>query len=207
MKTTYRGKEMKTTYMVCNENPKKNKKEEKSGDISVSNNHIYFYSDITTESILDLRKEIDAVSLEQKTLKLSYPKHEPIIYLHINSGGGYLIDGLNAMDMIMNNDVPIETIVEGMSASASTLLSIAGKYRKIQKNSFILIHQISSFMWGKQSELEDEIENIKLYESKILDFYEKHSNLKKKELKEIMKNEKFIDSTEALRCGFVDEII
>lgn len=198
---------MKTTYMVCNENPKKNKKDDNSGDISVSNNHIYFYSDITTESILDLRKEIDAVSLEQKILKLSYPKHEPIIYLHINSGGGYVTDGLNAMDMIMNNDVPIETIVEGISASASTLLSMAGKYRKIQRNSMILIHQISSIMWGKQSDLEDEVENIKLYESKILDFYEKHSNLKKKELKEIMKNEKFIDSAEALRCGFVDEII
>jgi ATP-dependent Clp protease, protease subunit len=197
---------MKTAYM-CGEKPNKTKKDDKSGDISVSNNHIYFYSDITSDSILDLRKEIDAVSLEQKTLKLSYPKHEPIIYLHINSGGGYVTDGLNAMDMIMNNDVPIETIVEGMSASASTLLSIAGKHRKIQKNSFILIHQISSIMWGKQSDLEDEVENIKLYESKILDFYEKHSNLKKKELKEIMKNEKFIDSAEALRCGFVDEII
>jgi ATP-dependent Clp protease, protease subunit len=197
---------MKTAYM-CGEKPNKTKKDDKSGDISVSNNHIYFYSDITSDSILDLRKEIDAVSLEQKILKLSYPKHEPIIYLHINSGGGYVTDGLNAMDMIMNNDVPIETIVEGMSASASTLLSIAGKHRKIQKNSFILIHQISSIMWGKQSDLEDEVENIKLYESKILDFYEKHSNLKKKELKEIMKNEKFIDSAEALRCGFVDEII
>lgn len=197
---------MKTAYM-CGEKPNKTKKDDKSGDISVSNNHIYFYSDITSDSILDLRKEIDAVSLEQKILKLSYPKHEPIIYLHINSGGGYVTDGLNAMDMIMNNDVPIETIVEGMSASASTLLSIAGKHRKIQKNSFILIHQISSIMWGKQSDLEDEVENIKLYESKILDFYEKHSNLKKKELKEIMKNEKFIDSVEALRCGFVDEII
>jgi len=186
---------------------KKNEDKDNGGGISTTDNHIYFYDSVNTSSILDLRKEIAEISLEQKKMKLSFPTYEPIIHLHINTEGGYVTDGLNAMDFISNNDVPIETIVEGMCASAGTLLSVAGAYRKMQKNSVFLVHQIRGFMWGTQSEMEDEVHNIRLFDSKILEFYEKRSKLKLKDLKEMLKNEKMIDSNEALRYGFIDEII
>ena len=50
------------------------------------------------------------------------------------------------MDTIqtLKDSVDIITIIEGGCASAATLLSIVGTKRLITKNSFILIHQISS---------------------------------------------------------------
>lgn len=176
-------------------------------NVTTDNNNIYFYDDVNKNSILELRKNIYKVSIEQKKMKLIYPTFEPRIYLHINTDGGFLTDGLSIIDCIENNDVPIETIIEGISASAGTLLSVAGHYRKIQKYSVMLVHQIRSGVVGKQADLEDENENNKLYESKMLEFYERRTKLSKKELKEMMKNERIIDSKDALKYGFVDEII
>ena len=197
-------------YNMCEKIEKTKKKDNDScdnGGIETNDNHIYFYDEINPFTILSLRKEIYNVSNDQKKLKVTFSNLDLNIFLHINSGGGFVTDGLNAMDIIMNNSVPITTIIEGISASSATLLSMAGYHRQMQKNSIMLIHQIRSFMWGTQAELEDEIQNIKLLETKILDFYEKRSKLSRKELKEMMKTEKTFDSKDALKYGFIDEII
>ena len=73
-------------------------------------------------------------------------------------------------NIILNNDVPIHTIITGHACSAASILSIIGAKRYIAPNSYMLIHNISSGFWGKMHEMEDEMKNleniIKLY-SKI----------------------------------------
>lgn len=191
---------------VSTGNCKDGDKKKQSAIESISN-HIYFYSGVDCEDILDLRQAIMEVTLDQKKMQIDFPSYNPEIFLHINSGGGYVTDGLNAMDLISNNSIPITTIIEGHSASAATFLSMSGSHRLIQKNSLMLFHRMRGGFWGTHSEFEDAVENWALMEKKIVDFYLKRSKITKKELLEMMKHEKYIDADQALKYGFVDAII
>lgn len=71
------------------------------------------------------------------------------IYLHINSFGGSLYDAYAAVDTIKNLRVPVYSIIEGCAASAGTIISVVCTKRFIGKNAHMLIHQLSSSMWGK----------------------------------------------------------
>lgn len=172
-------------------------------------NHIWFNDDVSNESISKLIKVINArnFAFEQKQRDIFFGKLEPKpIYLHINSDGGTIYEGMAAVDCIRNSKIPIYTIIEGRAASAATFLSIAGKKRYITENSFLLIHQLSSQMWGKMSELEDEHQNNKFFMEKIYSIYSKYTTVPKKELKTIMKRDIWWDSNKALKYGFVDAI-
>jgi ATP-dependent protease ClpP protease subunit len=51
-------------------------------------------------------------------------------------------------------------VIEGCAASAGTIISVVCDKRFIGANAYILIHQLSSRMWGKISELEDEYNHL-----------------------------------------------
>jgi len=176
--------------------------------VETSNNSVYFYSEVTRPKILQLNKAINNLEsnlLNQKRLlKLKFPAD---IYLHINSFGGSVFAGLAAADYIKNSEVPVQSIVEGCVASAATLFSVVADHRQIRKNSFMLIHQLSSGMWGKYEEMKDAMDNNDLFMRVIKDIYEEHTKIPKRKLNEILKRDLWFDAETCLEYGLVDEII
>ena len=119
-------------------------------------NKIYLYDDITRDSILSVSKQIDEVTRQLKLLQLFYNlKDSPVIELHISSDGGEVSPALSLVDKIKTNELPIHTYIEGMVASAATLISVVGKKRFITPNSNILIHSVSGGIAGKIDAIED----------------------------------------------------
>ena len=112
-----------------------------------------------------------------------------------------------AVDHIRNSIVPVDTVINGCAASAATIMSVVGKSRYMQENSFMLIHQISSGMWGKFEELKDDMKNSELLMKKIVAIYEEHTNIPKKELAKILKHDLWWDAETCLKYGLIDEII
>ena len=175
--------------------------------VIVQNNRIYFYTSISSESILLLNRLIHALNIKLTKASIKY-NFEPIIYLHIQSDGGEIFPGLSGHDHIRNSKIPIYTIVDGYAASAATFLALAGKKRFITKNSSVLIHQLTvNEFWGKYEELLDECKNSQNLMKQIKDLYAEHSSLPKKKIDEIMKRELYFSSKECLRYNLVDEIL
>jgi ATP-dependent Clp protease, protease subunit len=175
--------------------------------VSRIGNHIYFYSEVTTDSICKLNKEIFEASQELKYISIDYEIEPPMLFIHINSLGGELEVTLGTYDIIRKSDIPITTIIEGQAASAATLISIAAQHRYIRKNSSMLIHQLSGGMWGTFSEMEDEMENTKEAMEKLRNIYRERTKIPKKDLDEILKHDRFFDSTICKKFGMVDKII
>lgn len=172
-------------------------------------NHIWFNDDVNNKSISQLIKIIHGKNLffETKKREAYYAKMEPKpLYLHINSYGGDLQEGMAGVDCIRNSKIPIYTIIEGQAASAATFLSVAGKKRYITENSILLIHQLSAGAWGKMDELEDEHQNNKFFMEKIYSLYSKYTTVPIKKLEKIMKRDIWWDSKKAIKYGFVDSI-
>jgi len=181
---------------------------DKDNVVEVVNNMIYFYSEVSRPKILELNKAINNLSInlvnQTNLLKTKTPGN---IYLHINSFGGSVFAGLAAADTIQASEVPVCTLVEGCVASAATLFSVVGTRRAIRKNSFMLIHQLSSGMWGKYEEQKDQMKNNDLLMDVIKNIYEQHTKIPKRKLREVLKRDLWLDAETCLEYGMVDEII
>ena len=125
-----------------------------SPDIDVVDNHIYFYTAVTQRSACELVQHLRKLNIRMQNQGVQFGT-DPRIYLHINSEGGEVFAALAAVDAIRNSVVPVTTIVEGCAASAATLMSVVGDERRIQRHAHMLIHQLSSDVWGKMAEIED----------------------------------------------------
>ena len=175
--------------------------------ISVQENKIYYYAGVNRDSAVELNKKI--AELESKSLSLSNSLdiNPPSIKILINSGGGSIVAGISSMDTILRSKVPIHTYVDGFVASSATFLSVVGTHRLMSRNSYMLIHQLSTNFWGTYSRFEDEKENLDLMMKTIKDVYKKYTKVPMKSLDEILKHDLLWDANKCLEYGLVDEII
>ena len=180
---------------------------EKNKKIERDANHIYFYSEVNRDSIYDLATLINEVEEENKALSFKMKIEDIPIYLHINSYGGCVFSAFNIIDVIESCTVPIYSIVEGCAASAGTLMSVVCDKKYIRKNSYMLIHQLSSGCWGKMCEIEDEVENLTDFMDKIKKIYMDNTKIPKKELTELLKHDLWLNSDKCLKYQLAEEIM
>lgn len=183
--------------------------EESCKGITEYNNTIYFYTDVTTESIMYLCKILQ--KLESKLLKMrdDYKLTEiPNIYLQIQSYGGDAYAGISGMNVLSNLKVHVITIVDGYVASAATFLLLGGKTRWMRQYSNILIHQVRTDYWGgKFDEMEDEVKNCEMLMSSLKNIYKEKSTLPKKMIDSILKKELNLTCDQCINYKLVDKIL
>lgn len=180
-----------------------------SSNIKVINNKILFYGEIDESTMLELNKtllELDAKLQNIKSLGFD-DNYDPVINLHINTFGGAIFAAFSSVDTIRRLKSKVNTYIDGSVASAGTLISSIGNKRYIGRHAHLLIHQLSSGIYGKFSEMEDEIFNCTNLMKLLKDFYKKNTNIPMKKLDELLKRDIWLNADECLKYGFVDEIV
>ena len=195
------------------DNDSKDKKKKETSDnisespgIKTQGNHVYYYASVTKKSCLELVVELKKIEKDLLKKYKDHKNHQEYIYLHINSNGGSVFAAFGVIDTIKNIKIPIISIIEGAAASAATLISVVCDYRIIYPTSYMLIHQLSSMYWGKMTEMEEEITNLKKLMDQIKNIYKKYTKIKEEDLEEILKHDYWWDSKYCLEVGLVDEI-
>ena len=183
----------------------KPKAEEKH--ISVQENKIYYYANVNRDSVSELNKKVGEIESKSLTLAYNLDINPPSIKIFINSGGGSITAGISSMDTILRSKVPVETYVDGFCASAATFISVVGSKRFMSRNSYMLIHQLSSSLWGKYSEIEDEKKNLDLMMETIKNVYKEYTKVPMRKLDEILKHDLLWDANTCLKYRLIDEII
>jgi len=185
------------------------KSEEADDDSSVETSgcKVYFYSEVSRDSVLSLNRQL--IDLSNKLLNAAnvYDIPIPHIKLHINSGGGSLLDGFAAVDYIKACKAPVHSIIDGSAASAATIMSVVAQKRSMHKHSFMLIHQLSGGAWGKYEDMVDDFKNSTLFMDTINQIYTQHTKIPLKTLKEMLKRDLWFDAKTCLKYGLVDEIL
>ena len=175
--------------------------------ISVQDNKIYFYSGVNRNACVELNKKIGELESKALTLSKTLGILPPSIKVFINSGGGSIVSGIASMDTMLRCKVPIETYVDGFSASAATFLTVVGEKRYMSRNSYMLVHQLSNTFWGTYANFEDEKKNLDMMMKTIKDIYKKYTKLPMSKLDEILKHDLMWDAKTCLEYGLIDEII
>jgi len=187
-----------------------------SGRVYCEENHIYFYDDVNTNSILELVKHIKnlnrKIKCELSEYNITYDtnaKNDVYIYLHINSFGGYVFDSLAAVDTIIKSEIPIISIIEGCAASAATFLSIVCQKRHMREHASMLIHQLSGGCWGTFEQMKDDMKNSKYLMKIIKDIYIKYTNdkLQEDKLDEFLQRDIWWAPKKCKKYGLIDEVI
>ena len=143
--------------------------DEDDGTVTIQGNHIYFHGEVNDKSMMAISIAIDQFNSETKAYRE--------IYLHIQSWGGYVHTALGTASAIVDSEIPVTTIVEGVAASAATIITIAGNNRKIRKNGCMMIHEIYGTLTGKKSVIDDDYINLQNLEKRVLDFFKERTNL------------------------------
>jgi ATP-dependent protease ClpP protease subunit len=169
-------------------------------------NHIYFYSEIDRNTIsklnILLREAEEYCIITALKLRIDLVP----IYLHIYSNGGYIHAAFSTIDVINSSKVPVYSIIEGATASAGTLISIVCKKRYIRPTAYMLIHQLTSEIWGKMDAIIDEYKNLTQLMKKITNIYIEYSSLTPKKLDKLLKHDLWLDAKKAIKYGLVDEL-
>jgi len=175
--------------------------------VETVDNHIYFYSTVGKSEVLQLNRRLRELNNELLRSAGLQSREPASIFLHINSYGGSVFDGMAAMDMVLSCQVPVVSIVDGCCASAATFMSVVAGKRLIPKHGFMLIHQLSAFTWGKFRELEDDHINFNKLMETIKAIYTEYTKIPEDKITEILDHDLWFDAEQCLGYGLVDEII
>jgi len=146
---------------------------------------------------------------------LSRHKGRPVNVL-ISSPGGLLDDGLDIMRQFRDHG-DVTVYISGFTASAATVAAMGAKKIVMGKYSFFLVHKCSNFIdaWGSynadqiQKLIEDLTANKKENDKidvVLAQLYADRCGKPISEILNVLKEGKWLNATEALALGFIDEI-
>lgn len=103
----------------------------------------------------------------------------------------------------------VVTIVDGLAASAASIIMQGGKKRKVHKGSLIMVHGASSFLFGfyNKSDLEEASRQLDAANRTAVEAYAQKTDLEREEIKSIMEKTEWMTGQEAIDKGFADELV
>ena len=167
--------------------------------ITIENNEVDISQDIGSGlfyegyTFNDFKKDVEAL--------------EGDISVNIKSYGGDVHEALAIYDMIRTIPNKVTTRVVGASASAATIISLAGDIRLITANSRYLIHKPMSMAAGNSDDIEKVLGELKGYDKQLIDMYVARTNLSYDQVLNLMRENKFITASQAVEMGFIDGVI
>ncbi|CAL7870964.1 ATP-dependent Clp protease proteolytic subunit [Fusobacterium necrophorum subsp. funduliforme] len=142
---------------------------------------------------------------------ISLDKEEGEITLYLGSPGGNTNEGFAIYDVIKHLKNKVTCIVTSRANSMASIILQAASTRKIHKHAHIYIHETMVAYTNnerfKKEDLEEQRDNILRWNEWMVNIYSERINVSKEELKNWLKKETCLYAEEALKYGFVDEII
>ena len=136
---------------------------------------------------------------------LKSEKDKPVS-VYINSPGGDVFQGLAIHEALSRHKGEVTVYVDGLAASIASIIALAGDKIVMAKPAFFMIHNPFSFAVGDDREMEKESKVLKKVKQSLVNVYKDNSSLSENEIVDMMDNETWLSSDEALKYGFVDEI-
>lgn len=129
--------------------------------------------------------------------------------VRINSKGGDVFAATAIYTMLKDHPAHITVKIDGIAASAATIIATAGDTVKAPANAQYMVHDPLVVLWGSYNptDLEKMSEVLDKIKASILAAYALKTNMDKTELSAMMKNETWMTAEEAKAAGFIDEIM
>ena len=129
------------------------------------------------------------------------------ITLHINSPGGSVFSAVAIANTLKNHKAKVTANIDGLAASAATIITSACDTVRMPKNALFMIHNPITFAYGNNQEMQKTVEMLDKVKNSIIETYLNKTKTDKETLSELMDNETWMDAETAKEYGFIDEIV
>lgn len=128
------------------------------------------------------------------------------INLRINSGGGDVFTAIAISNLLKNHKANIIAHIDGLAASAATIITSACDKVIMPKNALFMIHNPWTVVGGEAKDMIKTAEQLDKVKNSIINTYKSKTNLEIEEISKLMDEETWLDPYEAKEKGFIDEI-
>lgn len=129
------------------------------------------------------------------------------ITVWINSPGGDCVAAAQIYNMLMDYKGNVTVKIDGIAASAASVIAMAGTKVLMSPVSMMMIHNPMTVAFGDSAEMQKAIEMLASVKNSIINAYEIKTGLSRTKLSHLMDAETWMDANKAVELGFADEIM
>lgn len=174
---------------------------------------IEMWGDVLEEKPIDwwTGEEIDMECITPKGFKEDLEKISGCknLIINLNSLGGDATVGIAIHNLLKSLDKHITVIVDGVAASAASVIMCAGDDVKVYPGSLVMIHEVKSGLCGFYSN--EDLKKIEsgneAYGAAIANIYAEKTGINTVQLRNMMKKETWMTGKEAVEKGFANTLI
>lgn len=129
------------------------------------------------------------------------------ITVWINSPGGDCVAAAQIYNMLMDYPHDVTVKIDGIAASAASVIAMAGTKVLMSPVSMLMIHNPATMAFGDHTEMQKAIEMLSSVKDSIINAYEIKTGLSRAKLSHLMDSETWMDANKAVELGFADGIL
>lgn len=129
------------------------------------------------------------------------------ITVWINSPGGDCVAAAQIYNMLRDYKGNVTVKVDGIAASAASVIAMAGDKVLMSPVSMMMIHNPMTVAYGSSDEMQKAIEMLSSVKESIVNAYEIKTGLSRAKLSHLMDAETWMDANKAVELGFADDIL
>ena len=129
------------------------------------------------------------------------------IVLHINSPGGDCIAASQIYTMLMDYPHDVTVQIDGMAASAASVIAMAGTHVTMSPTSMMMIHNPFTMAQGDTAEMRKAIQLLDEVKESIINAYQIKTGQSRTKLSHLMDSETWMNAWKAKELGFCDEVL
>lgn len=129
------------------------------------------------------------------------------ITLHINSPGGDCIAASQIYTMLMDYPHDVTVQIDGMAASAASVIAMAGTHVTMSPTSLLMVHNPFTMATGDTEEMRKAIQLLDEVKESIINAYQIKTGLSRTKLSHLMDSETWMNALKAKELGFCDEVL
>lgn len=129
------------------------------------------------------------------------------ISIWINSPGGDCVAASQIYNMLMEYPGDVTVKVDGIAASAASVIAMAGSRVLMSPTSLMMIHNPLTLAIGDSDEMKKAIQLLDEVKESIINAYEIKTGLPRNQLSQLMDAETWMNANKAKEYGFCDDIL
>ena len=161
---------------------------------------LYLEGVIAEESWFD--DDITPEAFKQELLSGTGP-----ITLRVNSPGGDCVAASRIYTMLMDYPYDVTVQIDGMAASAASVIAMAGTRVTMSPTAMMMIHNPFTVAQGDSAEMQKAIRLLDEVKESIINAYEIKTGLSRTRLSHLMDSETWMNAWKAKELGFCDEVL
>ena len=129
------------------------------------------------------------------------------ITVWINSPGGDCVAAAQIYNMLTAYKGKVTVKVDGIAASAASVIAMAGDEVLVSPVSMLMIHNPATIAWGDHAQMQKAMDMLSEVKESIINAYVLKTGLSRARLSHLMDAETWMDANKAVELGFADGVI